>query len=97
MMRKLMKIANSIELLDWFKTVIDVESDYMVAKLTGISANTLSHVRTGNREFSELNALKLLLVGDHPEALETVAIIEAHKAKLRGDDEAAKLWEDSVA
>lgn len=97
MMRKLMKITNSIELLDWFKTVIDVESDYMVSKLTGIGTNTLSHIRTGKREFSELNALKLLLVGDHPEALETVAIIEAHKAKLRGDDEAAKLWEDSVA
>ncbi|WP_249314052.1 hypothetical protein [Pseudoalteromonas sp. S2755] len=92
-----MKITNSLELLDWFKTVIDVESDYMVHKLTGLRTQTLSAVRTGKREFSELNALKLLLVGDHPEPLETVAVIEAHKAKLRGDEEAAKLWEDSVA
>ncbi|WP_462172005.1 hypothetical protein [Pseudoalteromonas xiamenensis] len=92
-----MKIANSIELLDWFKSAIDVESDYMVGKLTGIGSNTLSHVRTGKREFSELNALKLLLVGEHPNPLETVAILEEHKARLRGDDEAADLWKKSVA
>lgn len=97
MMRKLMKITNSIELLDWFKNAIDVESDYMAGKLTGIGTNTLSAVRTGKREFSELNALKLLLVGEHPEPLEIMAILEAHKAESRGDEEAAKIWRKSVA
>ena len=92
-----MKITNSIELLDWFKTSIDVDSDYMVAKLTGLRTQTLSQIRTGKREFSELNALKLLLVGEHPDPLEIMAILEAHKAESRGDEEAAKIWRKSVA
>ena len=66
MMIKLMKITNSIELLDWFKPSIDADSDYMVAKLTGLSTQNVSSVRTGKSEFSELTALKLLLVGEHP-------------------------------
>lgn len=97
MMIKLMKITNSIELLDWFKTSIDVDSDYMVAKLTGLSTQNVSSVRTGKSEFSELTALKLLLVGEHPDPLETMAVLQAYKAERRGDEEAAKIWRKSVA
>ncbi|ASD67044.1 hypothetical protein [Pseudoalteromonas piscicida] len=97
MTRKLMKITNSIELLDWFKTAIDVDSDYMAAKLLCITTQNVSSVRTGKSEFSELTCLKILLVGDHPEPLETMAIIQAHKAESRGDEEAAKIWRKSVA
>ncbi|NKC18658.1 hypothetical protein CWC29_007340 [Pseudoalteromonas sp. S4498] len=92
-----MKITNSIELLDWFKAAIDVESDYMVAKLTGLTTQSVSAVRNGKNEFSEYTALKLLLVGDHPEALETMAILQAFKAEKNGDEEAAKFWRQSVA
>ena len=92
-----MKITNSIELLDWFKSAIDVESDYMVAKLTGLTTQSVSAVRNGKNEFSELTALKLLLVGEHPEPLETMAVLQAYKAESRGDEEAAKIWRKSVA
>jgi|TARA_B100001063_G_scaffold48759_1_gene42670 hypothetical protein len=92
-----MKISNSIELLDWFKTAAAVESDYMVYKLTGISKQKLSHVRSGGREFSEHVALKLLLVGEHPEPLKTLAFIESRKAELRGDKDLAELWKKSAA
>ncbi|MEZ7276039.1 hypothetical protein [Pseudoalteromonas sp. 68 DY56-GL68] len=92
-----MKITNSIELLDWFKSVADVDTDYMVWKLTGIPKQTLSHARTGEREFSDLIALKLLLVGEHPEPLNILALMEANKAEKAGNEERAKLWRKSVA
>jgi len=97
MARKLMKITNSVELLDWAKSVMDVESDYMVSKLTGISTQTLSGVRTGNRDFSDYTALKLLLVCEHSNPLETMAILEANKAEKQGHEDRAKLWRQAVA
>lgn len=92
-----MKITTSLELLEWFKTTADIESDYMVSKLTGISKQVISSVRTGEREFSDFTALKLLLVADHPEPLETMALLEAFKAERKGNDEDAKIWRKSVA
>lgn len=92
-----MKISNSLELLDWFKSIADIDSDYMVWKLTGISKQTLSSVRTGHREFSEHISLQLLLIADHPEPLKTLALIEAGKAELKGKPELAKLWRRSAA
>jgi|TARA_Y100000782_G_scaffold49352_1_gene55149 hypothetical protein len=92
-----MKITNSIELLDWFKSVADIDSDYMVSKLTGISKQHISAVRTEKRCFSDHTALKLLLVGEHPEPLETMAILEAYKAEKAGEEERAKLWRKCVA
>lgn len=92
-----MKITNSLELLDWFKTVADIDSDYMVSKLTGISKQTLSSIRTGEREFSERFSLQLLLIADHPEPLKTLAFIEASKAEKKGNPELAKMWRKSAA
>jgi hypothetical protein len=92
-----MKITNSVELLDWFKSVADIESDYMVSKLTGIAKQALSHARTGEREFSEHTALKLLLVGEHPEPLNILALMEANKAEKLGKTDLANLWRKSVA
>lgn len=92
-----MKISNSLELLDWFKSTADIDSDYMVSKLTGISKQTLSSIRTGDREFSEHFSLQLLLVGEHPEPLKTLALIEAGKAEKKGKPEIAKLWRKSAA
>ena len=92
-----MKITNSIELLDWFRSTADVDSDYMVWKLTGIAKQTLSYIRTGEREFSEHISLQLLLVGEHPEPLKTLALIEAGKAEKKGKPEIAKLWRKSAA
>ncbi|MAD77132.1 MAG: hypothetical protein CML20_20505 [Rheinheimera sp.] len=92
-----MKITTSLELLDWFKTVADIESDYMVSKLTGISKQVISIVRNGKGEFKDFTALKLLLVGEHPEPLETMALLEAYKAERKGNEEDAKLWRKSVA
>ena len=94
---KRMKITTSLELLDWFKTVADIDSDYMVSKLTGISKQVISSVRTGEREFKDLTALKLLLVAEHPEPLETMALLEAYKAERRGNDADAEIWRKSVA
>ncbi|MEZ7278665.1 hypothetical protein [Pseudoalteromonas sp. 68 DY56-GL68] len=95
--RKRMEIRTSLELLDWFKSVADVDSDYMVSKLTGIPKQTLSTVRTKNAEFSDLTALKLLLVGEHPEPLETMALLEAYKAERKGNEADAEIWRKSVA
>lgn len=92
-----MKISNSLELLDWFRDTADIDSDYMVGKLTGISKQTLSHVRTGDRDFSEHICLQLLLIADHPEPLKTLALIEANKAEKKGKLELAKLWRKSAA
>ncbi len=94
---KRMKIRTSLELLEWFKTVADIESDYMVSKLTGISKQVISNVRNEKGEFQNLTALKLLLVGEHPEPLETMALLEAFKAERKGNDDAAKIWRKSVA
>lgn len=92
-----MKITNSLELLEWFKSTADIDSDYMVWKLTGISKQTLSHVRTGDRDFSETISLQLLLIADHPEPLKTLALIEADKAEKKGKTEVAKMWRKSAA
>lgn len=92
-----MKITNSVELLDWFRSVADIDSDYMVSKLTGISKQALSYARTGEREFSEHTALKLLLVGEHPEPLNILALMEANKAEKLGKTDLANLWRKSVA
>lgn len=92
-----MKITTSLELLDWFKSVADIDSDYMVWKLTGISKQTLSSIRTGEREFSEHVSLQLLLIAEHPEPLKTLALIEAGKAEKKGKPEIAKLWRASAA
>ena len=92
-----MKISNSLELLDWFRDTADIDSDYMVGKLTGISKQTLSSIRTGEREFSERFSLQLLLIAEHPEPLKTLALIEANKAVKKGNTEVAKLWRKSAA
>jgi hypothetical protein len=92
-----MNITTSIELLDWFKSVADIDSDYMVSKLTGISKQHISAVRNEKKDFSDHTALKLLLVGEHPQPLETMAILEAFKAEKAGEEERAKLWRKSVA
>jgi len=92
-----MKITNSIELLDWFKTTADIESDYMVSKLTGISKQAISVVRNGKGEFKDYTSLKLLLVADHPNPLETMALLEACKAETKGDNDLAEIWRKSVA
>ncbi|AVJ51866.1 hypothetical protein [Pseudoalteromonas phage Cr39582] len=92
-----MKITTSLELLDWFKSVADIDSDYMVSKLTGVSKQHLSSVRNEKKDFSDHTALKLLLVGEHPEPLQAMALLEAHKAEKNGEEERAKLWRKSVA
>ncbi|WP_417437551.1 hypothetical protein [Idiomarina abyssalis] len=92
-----MKITNSLELLEWFKSTAEIDSDYMVSKLTGIAKQALSYVRTGEREFSEHISLQLLLIADHPEPLKTLALIEANKAEKQGKPELAKLWRKSAA
>lgn len=92
-----MKITNSFQLLEWFKSTADIDSDYMVSKLTGISKQTLSHVRTGDRDFSEHICLQLLLIAEHPEPLKTLALIEANKAEKKGKTELAELWRKSAA
>ncbi|MCP5005655.1 hypothetical protein [Pseudoalteromonas phage GXT1010] len=92
-----MKITNSLELLDWFKTTADIDSDYMVWKLTGIAKQTLSYIRTGEREFAEHISLQLLLIAEHPEPLKTLALIEANKAEKKGNKDIAKLWRKSAA
>jgi len=92
-----MKITNSIELLEWFKSRAAVDSDYMVSKLTGISKQAISVVRNGKGEFKDYTSLKLLLVAEHPEPLKTMALLESFKAKTKGNEELAKLWRDSAA
>ncbi|WP_105180553.1 hypothetical protein [Pseudoalteromonas sp. T1lg21] len=92
-----MKIRNSIELLDWFKATVDIESDYMTAKLLGISKQAVSKIRVGNREFSEDNALMIATIGKHPDPFKVVAAIEVAKAEKAGDEERAKLWRQYVA
>ncbi len=92
-----MKITNSIELLDWFKSVADIESDYMVSKVTGISKQMISCVRNEEREFSEYYALQLLVIAEHPEPLKTMALLQAYKAEKRGDKKAEKIWKSQVA
>ena len=92
-----MKITTSIELLDWFRSGADIDADYMVSKLTGISKQAISNVRTGERDFADYTALKLLLVGEHPEPLQAMALLEASKAEKAGNEERAKLWRKSVA
>ncbi|MFK3865157.1 hypothetical protein [Pseudoalteromonas rhizosphaerae] len=92
-----MKITTSLELLDWFKSTADIDSDYMVSKLTGISKQVISSVRTGEREFADYTALKLLLVAEHDKPLETMALLEAYKAERKGNEEQAKMWRKSVA
>jgi len=92
-----MKITTSLELLEWFKSTADIDSDYMVSKLTGISKQVISSVRTGEREFADYTALKLLLVGEHPEPLKTMALLESYKAERKGDQASAKMWRTSAA
>tara|TARA_R110001606_G_scaffold253423_2_gene401160 strand:- start:6655 stop:6933 length:279 start_codon:yes stop_codon:yes gene_type:complete len=92
-----MKITTSLELLDWFKSTADIDSDYMVSKLTGISKQAISNVRTGEREFADYTALKLLLIAEHDKPLETMALLEAYKAERKGNEEQAKMWRKSVA
>lgn len=92
-----MKITSSLELLDWFKSTADIESDYMVSKLTGISKQAISIVRNGKGEFKDYTSLKFLLIAEHPNPLETMALLEAYKAETKGDAELAELWRKSVA
>jgi len=96
-MRKVMKISNSIELLDWFKTTVDIDSDYMTAKLLGISKQGISNVRNGRNEFSDFHALMIANIGKHPEPLKIVAAIEATKEEKAGNEERAKLWREYAA
>ncbi|CAM4441287.1 hypothetical protein [Pseudoalteromonas maricaloris] len=92
-----MKITSSIELLDWFKKVADIESDYMVSKLTGISKQAISRIRNGEGDFADYSALQLLVIAEHPKPLETMAYLEAEKAKKRGDEKMEKIWRSQVA
>ncbi|MCP4060347.1 MAG: hypothetical protein GY738_24255 [Pseudoalteromonas sp.] len=92
-----MKITNSLELLEWFKSTAAIDSDYMISKLTGISKQAISNVRTGEREFADYTALKLLLIAEHPEPLKTMALLESFKAERKGDEESAKMWRTSAA
>lgn len=90
-------MRTSIDLLDWFQTRISGGSDYMVHKVTGISKTTISTIRNGKGEFSDNNILLMLVVGEHPEPLKTLAKIVAYKAEKQGDDKMAKIWNDSAA
>ncbi|MBQ4860335.1 hypothetical protein J8L98_01350 [Pseudoalteromonas sp. MMG013] len=92
-----MKMTNSIELLDWFKHIADIESDYMASKLLGISKQMVSAVRNGDRDFSEYYTLHILVVGEHPKPLKTMALLESYKAERHGDEKAAKIWREQAA
>lgn len=95
--RKLMKISNSIDLLDWFKATVDVESDYMVAKLTGKTTQYISQVRCGRSEFGDFYALELACIAKHPDPMKVVASIQACKAEKQGKHEEAKKWREYAA
>tara|TARA_B100000700_G_scaffold23245_1_gene22495 strand:- start:4746 stop:5039 length:294 start_codon:yes stop_codon:yes gene_type:complete len=97
MSRKVEKITSSVELLDWFKSVADIGSDYMAAKLLCISKQMISEVRNGNREFSDDKILVILVTGEHPEPLKALAYLEACKAERRGDSKLAKIWRSQAA
>lgn len=92
-----MKITTSLELLDWFKTVADIDSAYMAAKITGISKQMISDVRKEKSDFSPHTIMQLLVIADHPQPLETLAVIEANKAKKRGDEKLETIWRSQVA
>lgn len=92
-----MKISNSVELLDWFKKTVDVESDYMIAKLLGLSKQGISSIRNGRNEFSDYNALEIANIGQHPDPLKVVAAIEAARAERAGNEQQAKLWRQYAA
>ena len=92
-----MKISNSIELLDWFKSTVDIDSDYMTAKLLGLSKQGISNIRNGRNEFSDFHALMIANIGQHPDPLKVVAAIEAFKEEKLGNPERAKLWRQYVA
>lgn len=92
-----MKISNSIELLDWFKESVDIDSDYSVAKLTGMSKQSISKIRRGLNEFSDFKALELAVLGKHPEPLKIVAAIEAAREERAGNLEKAKMWREYAA
>ncbi|MCG7544077.1 hypothetical protein MHM93_07770 [Pseudoalteromonas sp. MM17-2] len=69
---KVEKITTSAELLDWFKSVADIDSDYMAAKLLCMSRQMLSEVRNGKVEFSDDKILVILVTGEHPEPLKAI-------------------------
>lgn len=92
-----MKISNSVELLDWFKETVDIESDYMVAKLLGMSKQSVNHVRKGRNEFRDYNVLEMANIGKHPDPLKVVAAIEAARAERSGNEQQAKLWRQYAA
>ncbi|QFU04864.1 hypothetical protein FIU82_07535 [Pseudoalteromonas sp. THAF3] len=92
-----MKISNSIELLDWFKESVDIDSDYSLAKLLGFSRQYISKVRNGRAVFSDFKALELAILGKHPEPLKVVAAIEAEREERAGNHEKAKIWREQAA
>ena len=97
MVTKLMKITNSIELLDWFKSAVDIETDYMCAQFTGMTRQGISKIRNGKTDFSDTFSLKLLTIGGHPEPLKALALLEANKAESKGDENTAKIWRHHAA
>tara|TARA_B100000700_G_scaffold37798_1_gene37469 strand:+ start:10994 stop:11272 length:279 start_codon:yes stop_codon:yes gene_type:complete len=92
-----MKISNSIELLDWFKESVNIDSDYSIAKLLGFSRQYVSQIRNGKIEFSDFKALELAVLAKHPEPLKVVAAIEAAKEERAGNLDKAKLWREQAA
>lgn len=90
-------MTNSNELLDWFSTRISGGSDYMIAKTTGISKQTISKIRNSERELSDNNMMLLLVVGNHPEPVKTLMKLKACIAEKQGDDKMAKIWSECVA
>lgn len=90
-------MTNSIELLDWFSTRISGGTDYMIAKTTGITKQTISKVRTGKNELSDNNMMLLLVVGNHPEPVKTLMKLKACIAEKQGNDKMAKIWGEYVA
>ena len=73
-----------------FDLVCGGQKNVLMVKSISLKANE-------KKDFSDHTALKLLLVGEHPEPLETMAILEAFKAEKAGEEERAKLWRKSVA
>jgi hypothetical protein len=92
-----MEITTSINVLDWFRDTVGIESDYKLGQLTGIASSHLSDIRAGRKELSDTNTLMLLMIGECKEPLKILAVVEANKAEKRGNDKRAKIWRDAVA
>ena len=74
--------------LDDAKKKLGIESDYALAKLTGISQEAVSRYRTGSRVMDDYTAAKLAEVLEI-DPLEVIATANADREK---DEERANFW-----